>query len=358
MREGGKVRQDDAGIRARIVLRPKPREGRRHVAAHHRLEEIDDLGPVGETQHVAHRLGRHDAGPMGDGLVEERERIARRAFGRAGDGGERLLVGSHPLGIADAAQVRHELVRLDAAQVEALAAGQDRDRDLADFRGGEDELGVGRRLLERLQEGVERLLRQHVDLVDDVDLVAGRDRRIADAVDDLADVVDARMGGGVHLQHVHVPRFHDRLAMDAEAGHVDGRLAGAVRPLVVEAAGEDAGGGGLADAAHAGEHPGLRDAAGVEGVREGADHRLLADQVVEGARAVFSSKNAVGRGRRSSGRRRKTRQGRLVVQGRAGCGFVHMLQSVRIIVGRTEERQGGRLDEDPFGLVRAASFRT
>jgi len=35
-----------------------------------------------------------------------------------------------------------------------------------------------------------------------------------------------------------------------------------------------------------------------------------------------------------------------------------MLQGFRIIVGRTEERQGGRLDEDPFGLVRAASFRT
>ncbi len=254
--------------------------------------------------------------------------------------------------------MRHELVSLDAAQVEALAAGQDRDRDLADFRSGEDELGVGRRLLQRLQEGVERLLREHVDLVDDVDLVARRDRRIADAVDDLADVLNARMGGGVHLEHVDVPGFDDRLAMQAEPRHVDRRRAPARLGLVVEAAGEEAGGGGLADAANPGEHPGLRDAAGVEGVREGAHHRLLTDQIVEGARAVFSGKDAVGRGRRRSGRRMETRQGRLVVQGRAGCGFVHMLQGVRIIVGRVEERQGGRLDEDPFGLVRAASFRT
>ena len=82
---------------------------------------------------------------------------------------------------------------------------------------------------------VERLLGQHVDLVDDVDLVARRDRRIADAVDDLANVVDAGMRGGVHLEHVHVPRFHDGLAMDAQARHVDRRGAGAVGHLVIEA---------------------------------------------------------------------------------------------------------------------------
>ena len=275
---------------------------------------------------------------MGDGLVEQGERIARRAFRRAGDGGERFLVGLHAFGVADAAEMRHELVRLDAAQVEALAAGQDRDRDLADLGGGEDELRVRRRLLQRLQEGVERLLREHVDLVDDVDLVAGRHRRIADAVDDLADVVDAGMRGGVHLEHVHVARFHDRFAMDAELGHVDGRLAGAVGLLVVEAAGQDAGRRGLADAADAGEHPGLRDAAGLEGVREGAHHRLLADQVVEGAGAVFAGKDAVGRGRRRGGRRGgKARQGRLVVQGRAGCGIVHRLQGF----GETGLKVGG-----------------
>ena len=117
---------------------------------------------------------RDDAGAVGDRLIDQRERIARRALGRAGDGRKRLGVGLHAFGSADAAQMRHELVGLDPAQVEALAARQDGDRDLADLGGGEDELRVRRRLLQRLQEGVERLLREHVDLVDDVDLVAGR----------------------------------------------------------------------------------------------------------------------------------------------------------------------------------------
>jgi hypothetical protein len=55
-------------------------------------------------------------------------------------------------------------------------------------------LACSRRLLQRLQEGVEGRRRQHVDFVDDVDLVAGAGRRIAHAVIDLADVVDAGMG--------------------------------------------------------------------------------------------------------------------------------------------------------------------
>ena len=117
----------------------------------------------------------------------------------------------------DVGEMLHQHVGLDAAQVKALAARQHRDRNLADLGRGEHELGVLRRLLQRLQEGVERRRRQHVDFVDDVDLVAGAGRRVAHAVIDLADVVDAGMRGRVHLQHVHVPAFHDRLAMHARA---------------------------------------------------------------------------------------------------------------------------------------------
>ena len=76
--------------------------------------------------------------------------------------------------------------------------------------------------------------------------------------------------------------------------------------LVVQGPGQQAGGGGLADPAHAGEHEGVGDAAGGEGVGQGADHRLLADQVLEALRPVFAGEDGVGvdgDGRRRSGRR-------------------------------------------------------
>ena len=63
---------------------------------------------------------------------------------------------------------------LDAGEIEPLAARQDRDRNLLRLGRGEDELHMLGRLFERLQQGVERLLREHVDFVDDVDLVTAR----------------------------------------------------------------------------------------------------------------------------------------------------------------------------------------
>ncbi len=80
----------------------------------------------------------------------------------------------------------------------------------------------------------------------------------------------------------------------ADAARIGGRAAGAVRADAVQRAGDDAGGGGLADAAHAGQHEGVRDPADGEGVAQDAHHRLLADQVVEAGRAVFARQHAVG----------------------------------------------------------------
>ena len=232
---------------------------------------------------------------MRDRLIEQRQRIAHRAFGRARDDAERFRLDLDVFLGRDIGQMRHQHVGLDPAQIEALAARQHRDRHLSDFGGGEHEFGVLRRLFQRLQEGVERRRRQHVDFVDDVDLVAGAGRRVAHAVVDLAHVVDAGMRGGVHFQHVHVPAFHDRLAMHAEHRHVDGRpLHRAVGQFVIQRAGENPRRGGLADAAHAGQDPGLRNPPGLERVGDGAHHGLLADQIVETGGAVFPRQHAIG----------------------------------------------------------------
>ena len=207
--------------------------------------------------------------------------------------------------------MRHQHVGLDPAQIEALAARQHRHRHLADFGGGEHEFGVLRRLFQRLQERVEGRRRQHVHFVDDVDLVARAGRRIAHAVVDLAHVVDAGVGGGVHFQHVHVPAFHDRLAMHAEHRHVDGRpLHRAVRQFVIQRAGENPRRGGLADPAHAGQDPGLRNAPGLERVRNGAHHGVLADQIVETGRAVFARQHAIGLAGLAADRRGRSRPDR------------------------------------------------
>ena len=160
---------------------------------------------------------------MGDRLVEQGEGVAGGAFRRAGEHGERRLVDGDLLLAGDVAHEGDQAVGVDAAQIEALAARQDGDRDLPDLGGGEDELHMLGRLFQRLQQAVEGLRGEHVHLVDDVDLVAGDRRLVAHRLDDLADVVDAGVGGGVHLDDVDVAALHDGGAVLAHLVHVDGR---------------------------------------------------------------------------------------------------------------------------------------
>jgi hypothetical protein len=85
-----------------------------------------------------------------------------------------------PSGVEHRREAGADLRRADAAQVEALQAAEDRRGRLGDLLrlgGGEHEHHARRRLLEHLEERVPRLAREHVRLVDDVDLVAVLARR-------------------------------------------------------------------------------------------------------------------------------------------------------------------------------------
>ncbi len=258
------------------------------------LEQIDHARAVGKPEHLPHGIGAHHACRMRDRLIEQRQRIAHRAFGRAGDNAERLGLDLDVFLCRDPGKMAHQHVGIHPAKVETLTTRQHRHRHLADFRGGEHEFGVLRRLFQRLEKRVECRGREHVDFVDDVHLVTGAGRRIPHAVVDLAHVVDAGMGGGIHLQHVHVPAFHDRLAMHARHRHMDGGPCHrAVRQLVVQRAGENPRGGRFTDPAHAGQNPGLRNPSGLERIRNRAHHRVLADQVLEAGGPVFARQHAI-----------------------------------------------------------------
>ena len=236
---------------------------------------------------------------------------------------------------------------VDAAQIEALAARQHRHRHFADFGGGEDEFHMRRRLFQGLEQPVEGLLGQHVHFVDDVDLVARGGRGIAHAFDDLADIVDAGAGGGVHLLHIDIAGFGDGDAGLADAAGMDGGLGAlAVRPDAVERARDDARGGGLAHAAHARQHEGMGDAAGGEGVGQGAHQRLLPDQAGEIGGAVFARQHAIGLGRRP-GRETVFGHGRTIARRAAARRQIRTVICGKVRAGTTRTE-----------FVTAASFRT
>ena len=126
-------------------------------------------------------------------------------------------------------------------------------------------------------------------LVDDEHLVAVPDRRDGQSGnDDLPDVVDAGVAGGVDFEHVDVTPLSNldaRIALAARLGR---------RPLrTAQRPRQDARRRRLAAPARARKHVRMRDAAARDHVPQRTHVPLLADDVVEPLRAPFSGKNLI-----------------------------------------------------------------
>ena len=156
------------------------------------LHEAHDLLAVHGAEHRS-RVGLgHAAAAEGQHLVEQRQRVAQAAVRRAREQLHRRRLEGDALGVEDVLQPRRDQGRGQALQVELQAARQHGDRQLLRIGGREQELDVRRRLLERLQERIERMRRQHVHFVDQVDLVAPAGRQVLDVLEQLARVVHLR----------------------------------------------------------------------------------------------------------------------------------------------------------------------
>ena len=187
------------------------------------------------------------------------------------------LLGRNVLQIAD------HVFDADAVEVIGLAAGEDGGQDLVLLGGGQDEDGMCRGLFERLEEGVEGCLREHVHLVDDIYAVAAHLRGNAHLVGQRADVVDRVVGGGVELVDAVGTAFRERAAGFTRSARFQVRSGVAA----VDGLGEDAGGTGLAHAARAAEEVSVRELSPLDRVLERPGDVFLAQQRLEAVGAVF-----------------------------------------------------------------------
>ena len=118
--------------------------------------------------------------------------------------------------------------------------------------GGKDKFDVFGRLFQRFEHGVKRGFGQHVHFVNDVNLVFACRGRVLGVFQHFADVVYARVAGGINFQQVHKSSRINGLA----GGAMSARLA-VLRIFAVQAFGENAGDGGFAYAARACEQVGM-----------------------------------------------------------------------------------------------------
>ncbi len=275
-------------------------EGRGRIARRDRLYEIKKDLLFDDPQHGHHVRYPGLARRERDHLVEDGLGVPHAPLRRLGDGEKRLLGQGYLFGGDDLFELRDDLGARQAGEIEPLTARQDGRQDLIRLCRRKDELHEVRRLLERLQERVEGLGREHVDLVDDVDLALAGEGRELDILAQGPDLVDAPVRGPVDLDHVEAAALGDLRARRARPAGLLGR------PLhAIEGLGQDPGAGGLAHPLGPGKKIRLPQPSGAHRVLQGLGDVFLADDLIEILRPPFASKYEVGHYRVSNERLKK-----------------------------------------------------
>ena len=259
------------------------------VASRERLQQRRHPGAIHGAQHRGYAGIIQPPAGVGDGLVQQRERITQAAIGGPGQLADGGGFGFDLLGAQDLPDLAFDLVQVQAFQIELQAARQHGHRQLLRIGGGQQELHVPGRLLQRLEQRVEGGLGEHVHLVDEVHLHPPARGHVLGVVDQFAHVIHAGVAGGVDLEQV-----DEAAGVDITAGIAFTAGLGRGALLAVQALGEDAGDGGLAHATGAGEQKRMVHAAGIQRVAEGPDHVLLADQFIETAGAPLAGEDEIG----------------------------------------------------------------
>ena len=148
---------------------------------------------------------------------------------------------------------------------------------------------MGRWFLERLEQRIERMGREHVYFIDQVDLEAAGRRRVLHIVEQLARIIDLGARGGIDLDQIDAAPGIDAGA----AGALTARF-GTDTAFAVQALGQDARHGRLAHAAGAGKQVSMMQTAARQRVAQRPQHVLLAGHFAEAARTPFTCECGVG----------------------------------------------------------------
>ena len=99
-------------------------------------------------------------------------------------------------------QVLNNLARGDAFEIETLATREDGGQHLMHICGRHDKDGILWRLLQGLEQGVKGFGGKHVGFVEYVDFVLTRGRRHHHLFAQVANAINATIGGGIDLDDV------------------------------------------------------------------------------------------------------------------------------------------------------------
>ncbi|MCY1412445.1 hypothetical protein D9M71_278520 [compost metagenome] len=258
------------------------------IALEQCLKHAIHLAMIQRTEHRPYVCGQHLALAKGDGLVGQAHGIAHRAVGGAAQQPQGVVFERHVLDAQHMAQVLDHSLGGHVLQGELQATGQNGRRQLLRVRRRQDELHIGRRLFQGLEQGIERVSGQHVHFVDQVDLEAPAARCVLHVVEQLAGILDLGPARGVDFDQV-----DEAPLVDLTAHRTGTARRGSNPGFTVHAFGDDPRNGGLAHPTGTGEQVGVVQTLVVQRIDQGLEHMGLADHFAERARTPFTCKNLI-----------------------------------------------------------------
>ena len=114
---------------------------------------------------------------------------------------KRLVINGHPFTGGHHPEIPDYVLHSYPVEIICLTPRKNRRKNLVLLCRGKNEDGMGRRLLKCFQKGVESRLREHVDLINDINAVSSHLRRYAYLVHKGLDVIHAIVRGRVQLMY-------------------------------------------------------------------------------------------------------------------------------------------------------------
>src|SRR3984957_13318440 len=241
----------------------------------------------GEAKNLEHLLFPDCISAEGHQLIQHRLCISQPSLRGYCDRGGRILVEADLLFCRDESEMLGNRQSWDPSQVESLASTQDGWQNLVRLRGGKYENYVSRRFLQSFQQRVKRLLRQHVNLVDDVDFEFPA-RCEADVIAKLSDLVHAIVARAVDLKNIEADPLGNLPTGVADSARSDRRTVDAVHGF-----GQNAGRRSLTCAAWTDKEIGVSQTLLLNRILQRPNYVILAGAVIETLGAIFSRKDLV-----------------------------------------------------------------
>ena len=244
--------------------------------------------PVDRAQHHTDGFFQDISTAISNRLVKKTQRVTQTAVRRPRQHRQSRYFSLDLFSFADMREAVLYQLRCQAFQIELQASRQNGHRKFLGIGGGQQKLDVRRRFFKRLQQCVERTLRQHVHFVDQIDLIATACRCVLHVVQEVARIFDFGPRCRVHFDQIDEAAF-----VDLHAGRTFPARTRSNTCLTVQRLGKNARNRRLANATCSGKQVGVVQPPAFKSIGQCLQNMLLPHRLRKVFRAPFSGENEI-----------------------------------------------------------------